>query len=111
MVESTGPDPVQARTETLPLADAPRPLRQVHRRRGEGLSRHGRLRLIFFSVASIWGFLIGTAAVLGALIIQDPGFSIAPTLAAALAVAALVALAGGLVAARVYRHRVAPRRR
>jgi MFS family permease len=89
-----------------PLADAPGPLGSRDPRYSPGRSRHRRLRLFYFAVASIWGFVIGSTAVIGAAVLEQPGFRVGPIFALALGLAALVAAGGGLVAARVYRSRV-----
>jgi len=54
----------------------------------------------------MWGFIIGSAAVIGVFVVEQPGFAVGPTFAIVLALAAVVAAAGGVAAARVYRTRV-----
>ena len=59
--------------------------------------------MTFFALASLWGFLIGTGAVLGALTVKGLTLPLAPQFVGILALAVLLALAGGLVAAAAYR--------
>ena len=89
-------------------ADAPTRRAPSHRDPSErgarhAAQRHRRLRYLFFGLASGWGFASGSVAVLAGL---DPlGFPTPPSsaLSLRLAVAAVVALAGGIVVALAYR--------
>ena len=75
--------------------------------RGMGTSiRRRRLRLVYFALASIWGFLAGTAAIVVGLAVTDQPVRFAPWLVLALGVAALAAVVGGAVAAAAYRDAV-----
>jgi hypothetical protein len=63
------------------------------------------MRLFFFALASTWGFVIGSAAAIGALATQDAlEIHLGPLIA--LVLAAAVAGAGGVVVAIVYREAV-----
>jgi hypothetical protein len=81
-------------------------LRGSRRRRSgppsEGLSRR-RLRTIYFSLASMWGFLAGTVAVLGGLTLSEQDVSLDTWLSLLLLVAAGLAVVGGAVLASAYR--------
>ena len=63
----------------------------------------GRLRGFYFGLASLWGFLSGTAAVFVALRAIDRPLQMQQPVPLLLAGAGLVALLGGLVAAAAYR--------
>ena len=72
--------------------------RRPHVRRGRD-----RLRALYFSIAALWGFLIGTGAIV--VVLSEVGRPIRPGAgwAALLLTAGVVALAGGLVASVAYR--------
>ena len=61
------------------------------------------MRALFFSVAAIWGFLTGVAAVLIGLAAAGQNVRGESVLWSAGLVALLVAIFGGLVSARAYR--------
>jgi hypothetical protein len=61
------------------------------------------LRLTYFSIAAVWGFLIGAAAILGAVSLAELAFRPDLTTAVLIALAAVAAIVGGLVTARAYR--------
>jgi hypothetical protein len=58
------------------------------------------LRAVYFGVASFWGFVAGTAAVIAG---AGPAIELSPTLLGILGGAAAVAIAGGIVVALAYR--------
>jgi hypothetical protein len=62
-----------------------------------------RLRALYFSLAALWGFLAGTGAVLIGLRTVGQPTGLAPRCVAFVAVAAVLSLVGGLVAAAAYR--------
>ena len=62
-----------------------------------------RRRMVFFALASAWGFFSGTSAVLVALMLLGRPVFLGSRLALTLAVAAVAAVAGGLVVAAAYR--------
>jgi hypothetical protein len=82
-----------------------------HRRRGRqmpGLAgatrkQHRRVRFLYFSLASMAGFVIGSAAVIGGQAVADPTFRPGVGVAAMLVVAAGCSVAVGLFVARLYR--------
>lgn len=63
----------------------------------------GRRRMAFFALAAAWGFLSGSSAVLVGLTLLGRPAYLARPLALSLGVAALAALAGGMVVAAAYR--------
>ena len=89
-------------------ADAPTRRAPSHRDPSErgarhAAQRHRRLRYLFFGLASGWGFAAGSVAVLAGLEATGYSMSAGTGLGVRLAVAAVVALAGGLVVALAYR--------
>lgn len=89
------------------LADAsPRGRPRSGVRRSQARLRHRRMRLFFFALAATWGFVTGSAAVIGALAFQDAALEIRLGFLTVLALAAAVAGAGGVVVAIVYREAV-----
>ena len=82
----------------------------VRRRRGRNLERadSGRrrrkvLRTFYFSMASFWGFLVGTAALLVGLSFHDSPVRFSSGIGLFLSIAAVVAVIGGAVASKAYR--------
>ena len=78
------------------------------RRRRSSRSRRGRashsgLRLVYFSLASLWGFVSGTVAVLAGLTLADQPLRAEPTIVGLILVAAALAVAGGMLAAMAYK--------
>ena len=61
------------------------------------------MRRIFFGAAAVWGFLTGTGAVIIGLAAAGQVPLVGPGLLAAIAVALVVAVLGGLLVARAYR--------
>jgi len=59
--------------------------------------------MVYFGLASLWGFCIGTAAILIGLNLMETPLRPDPTLMAAIAAAAVLALVGGIIAAIAYR--------
>lgn len=74
-----------------------------HDRRQSSGSRREKLRLLFFSLASVWGFVTGAVATL-ASVSAEPRPTVGPSLALVLVGAIVVAVLGGVVAARAYRN-------
>jgi hypothetical protein len=72
---------------------------------------HWRLRIVYFGIASIWGFIMGTAAVLGALSMLDLQLPEDPTITLMVALAAIAAVVGGAITAMAYRDAVGRRQR
>jgi hypothetical protein len=59
--------------------------------------------LLYFTLASVWGFLTGAAAILAGLAATGRSLTLGPTVGSLLAFSTVVALLGGVVAARAYR--------
>ena len=68
--------------------------------------RHRRLRYVYFGLASGWGFVAGSVAVLAALDAVGQTVPFGGGLGATLAVAGALALVGGIVVSRAYREAV-----
>jgi hypothetical protein len=62
-----------------------------------------RIRTVYFTLASVWGFVTGTVAILGVLSASGRPLTLELKSGVVLTLATLVALLGGLVAARAYR--------
>ena len=65
--------------------------------------RRRRLRVFYFGFASLWGFLLGSAAVFVALKALGQPLTVEPLLVVLVAAAGLLALVSGLVVAAAYR--------
>jgi hypothetical protein len=78
------------------------PRRRRRRSRSQRRSNQ-KLRFAYFTMASIWGFLSGTAGVLFWLTASGKPVRFEPIVLGTLAAAAAVAIVGGLVAAKAYR--------
>jgi hypothetical protein len=62
-----------------------------------------RLRIVFFSLAALWGFLLGALTVGVTLQLTEPGLAIHPLVVLAILPGAGLAIAGGAVSAAAYR--------
>jgi ATP/ADP translocase len=60
-------------------------------------------RLVFFTLASVWGFIAGVTGVLIALAAAGEAVEARPAIIAGLVPALLLAMAGGLIVAAAYR--------
>jgi hypothetical protein len=87
----------------------PQRRRRRSRRAAANNSQRGRLRLFYFSLASLWGFLIGTATLLYGFSLAGTRLDLSPAAIIAMSVAVILAVVGGVVASRAYRE--ASRRR
>ena len=96
MKESTAREPSE-------LGSSPRKRVRHRSSRRAAARRRRRLRIIYFTLASVWGFMTGTAAILGSLAAAGRPLFLGPRVGAVLAASVLVALFGGFVAARAYR--------
>jgi hypothetical protein len=63
-----------------PAAPRPRRRRRVSPRAAS--NTHRRLRLLYFALATTWGFVVGTAAVLGGLAFARQPIRLDPTIGA-----------------------------
>ena len=68
--------------------------------------RRQRIRLVYFGLASLWGFLIAAATILGGLVFVGHPLQLTPGVGGLLATAALLAALGGGVASQAYRQAV-----
>ncbi|MCH7780292.1 MAG: hypothetical protein IH848_05540 [Acidobacteria bacterium] len=66
-------------------------------------SSNQRRRLVYFSLASLWGFLIGTATLLYGFSLAGHRLELSPVAIVAMSAAIVLAVAGGVVASRAYR--------
>ena len=88
-----------------PRSDRPRRRRRSSRRgSSSGKPRDQRLRLAYFTVAAVWGFLAGSAAILGGLAMNGTRVGFDPLIVGALVVAGAASLIGGGVVAAAYRN-------
>ena len=76
---------------------------EVPRRRAGDASRASRRRHLFFSLASLWGYLLGIGVLAVAQTRGGAQVRLDGTLALWLAVGSLLGMAGGIVAAGAYR--------
>ena len=82
----------------------PQPRRRGRSRSPERTSHtRGTLRQLYFVLAALWGFVIGTAALLGGLAASGRPLRPEPFVGLVLLGAAVLALLGGIVAALAYR--------
>ena len=66
-------------------------------------SRRHRIRTLYFVMASVWGLIAGTAAILAGLVALGRRVEMNPPFAIALLVGLVLALIGGWVASTAYR--------
>ncbi len=98
---------IQADSAPETANDEYRPRRRRKRIRSSGSrQRRRRIRLIYFSLASLWGFLIGAAAVLVAPKVLESMEGMTTMVPWVLAASSVLALAGGGFASRAYREAV-----
>ena len=79
------------------------PHRRRHSRRVASRTQRHRLRLVYFSMASLWGFLIGTVALLFGFSLAGRRLELSPVAIVALSASIVLAVVGGMVASRAYR--------
>ena len=80
--------------------------RRRHRRRGQRTKTENRLQLAYFSLASLWGFVAGTAAILALLAVIGRPLGLSTAASTAIGGAALISVFGGFLASRGYRDAV-----
>lgn len=100
MGESVSAQPEETTEETISYSPARRAKRSS--RSAQQRSRT-RLRRLYFSLAAIWGFLVGTGAILGGLAARGRPLRLDPIVAVLLLAAGGMALIGGIIAAAAYR--------
>jgi hypothetical protein len=76
------------------------------RHRSKSRARRNGLRLLFFGIASLWGFMLGVAVLLCCMKQGGGAAATGLKLYGMLLGAGLVAVAGGLVAAMIYKDAV-----
>ncbi len=84
---------------------APRPRRRRKRRHRSSSQKSGRraIRAFYFAIASFWGFVAGSAAVLVTLNTLGRPVPLAGALVTALVTAAALSVVGGIVVSAAYR--------
>ncbi len=80
------------------------------RRRRQGRGQRDRLRVVYFSLASLWGFLMGTVTLLFGFTLGGKRLDMSPVAIVAMSAAIVVAIVGGIVASRAYREATRRRR-
>ena len=75
-------------------------------RRHSANTRHRKLRVVYFALAAIWGFAAGSVAVLAGLNAVGHPIRLDAGLGLTMAVAAVVAIVGGVVTSLAYREAV-----
>ena len=78
------------------------PTRRKRRRRTRSASNRKRLRVLYFTLSSAWGFTAGTVAVLACFRSTGKPWTLEAPSLALLAGAGVLALVGGVVAALAY---------
>jgi len=80
------------------------PRRRRHSRRAlASRTQRRRLQFVYFSLASLWGFLIGTVALLFGFSLTGRRLALSPVAIAAMVASIVLAIVGGIVASRAYR--------
>ena len=79
------------------------PSHRSHRRTRSKSRKHRRVRAIYFGIASVWGFLIGSAALLWGLSLNGHPVRADGLLTGLLVGAGFLAVVGGVLTARAYR--------
>lgn len=77
--------------------------RRQSRRAASNRSQRRRLRLVYFSLASLWGFLMGTVTILFGFTLGGRRLELSPVAIVAMSAAIVLAIVGGMVASRAYR--------
>ena len=98
---STNPSPGRSALETV--EPSARPRRKNSRQAGASSHQRRWRRLVYFSLASLWGFLIGTATLLYGFSLAGHRLELSPVAIVALSASIILAVVGGLVASRAYR--------
>ena len=105
-----GPTESSAADRSTVEQATPSPSRPGRRsRRPSDRDQRRRLRLLYFTLASLWGFLIGTAGLLIGISSRGVPLDLGPVAVLALSAASILAVSGGMIASRAYRE--ASRRR
>ena len=97
----TSPETTDSRESEVATAE-PVPTRRKRRRRRRSSSNGKRLRVLYFTLSSAWGFTAGTVAVLACFQSSGKPWTLGMPALALLAGAGVLALVGGVVAALAY---------
>ena len=96
-------DPAPERSE-LETAEPTLPRRRRRSRRAaSNRNQRRRLQLVYFSLASLWGFLVGTVTLLFGFSLAGRQLELSPVAVVAMSAAIVLAVGGGLVSSRAYR--------
>ena len=95
------PAPEHSAGETV-RPPSPRRPRQS-RRAASSRAQRRRLQLVYFSLASLWGFLMGTVTLLFGFSLGGRQLDLSPVAIVAMSAAIVLAIVGGVVASRAYR--------
>ena len=99
----TSENPARERSTLETAAPSVRGRRRNSRKATSNGSQRSRLRVVYFSLASLWGFLIGTATLLFGFSLGGRRLELSPVAIVAMCAAVVLAVVGGVVASRAYR--------
>ena len=103
MVPEISKNPARGRS-VLETAEPTLPRRRRQSRRANSTrNQRRRLRLVYFSLASLWGFLVGTVTLLFGFSLSGRRLELSPVAIVAMSAAIVLAVVGGMVASRAYR--------
>ena len=87
-------------------AASPRTGRRARSHRRAANSRHRRLRMMYFALASVWGFAAGSVAVLAGLNALGNPIHFDSGLGFTIGAAGVIAIVGGVIVSLAYREAV-----
>ncbi len=96
-------DPIPQRSRAEDAAPAQPRRRRHSRRAAANRSQRRRLQFVYFSLASLWGFLMGTVTLLFGFSLGGRQLELSPVAIVAMSAAVVLAIVGGMVASRAYR--------
>ena len=88
------------------IAASPRTRRRVRSHRRAANNRHRRLRMMYFALASVWGFAAGSVAVLAGFNALGHPIRFDSGLGFTLGAAGVIAIVGGVIVSLAYREAV-----
>ena len=103
MVTETSKNPAAESPGVEPARPSSPRRRRQSRRAAANRTQRRRLQLVYFSLASLWGFLIGTVALLFGFSLAGRRLELSPVAIVALSASIILAVVGGMVASRAYR--------
>ena len=103
MAPETSKNPASEQSGLEPTEPSVRRRRRRSRQAASNRNQRRWLRLAYFSLASLWGFLIGTASLLYGFSLGGRRLELSPVAIVTMSVAALAAVVGGMIASRAYR--------